>query len=55
MKLRLIFKRGIADAEGKHADDYYTDCIVDVPDDHIEIRNGRRPNVIAGIWIEADE
>ena len=49
MKLRLIFRRGIADADGKCVGYDYVTHVIDIPDDS----GLARLEVIAGEWIDA--
>ncbi|MDD4876989.1 MAG: hypothetical protein PHQ86_07690 [Dehalococcoidales bacterium] len=51
MKLRLIFRKGIADADGRYVGYDYITHIIDIPDD-AELA---RLEVIGGEWLEAME
>ena len=56
MKLRLMFRQGIADYNGSFAGYRYASDIVEIPDDStiFELCNNDKPEVVAGEWIEID-
>lgn len=53
MKLRLIFRTGVADYEGKHCRWEYSTCIVDAPDSTFSQTGFKDlPEVIGGEWVK---
>lgn len=55
MKLRILFRKGMPDYEGRLAEYSYSTCVVEIPDDDpcFKISHDNfQPEVIGGEWLE---
>ena len=57
MKLRLIFRTGEADAEGRFVGFCYSTVIVEIPDKALTNNSGHviLPEVIGGEWLKEEK